>query len=148
MNKKLLSEIMLAVCLMISGCGEELSANESEATWRRADAKEIDVNSKIAGRVVELFVKEGDKVEKNSVIARIDQRDLLAQKSQIEANIAAIQAQQLQAAALTEMQRNTLNSALDQAKSAKEKARADLEFCRADYNRHSERRKSSAWLLI
>lgn len=144
MDKKFLSAIILVICLMISGCGEELSANESEVTWGRADAKEIDVNSKIAGRVVELLVKEGDKVEKDSLIARIDQRDLLAQKTKIEANIAAIQAQQLQAAALTEMQRNTLNSALDQAKSAKEKARADLELCRADYNRYSELVKNGA----
>lgn len=139
-----LSMILLSLCFVILGCGEEVAADESEVTWGRADAKEIDVNSKIAGRVVELLVKEGDRVKKGTVIARIDKRDLLAQKSQLEANIASIQAQQLQAAALTKMQTGTTNSALEQAKAIKEKARADLELCRADYRRYSELLQSGA----
>ena len=54
----LLSLLMLLSCV---GCG--LGKTASETTWGRADAKEIDVNSKVAGRVVELLVKEGDTVE-------------------------------------------------------------------------------------
>ena len=92
---------LIIFALSICGCGENQS--DAEITWGRADAKEIDVNSKIAGRVVELLVQEGDAVEKGAVLANIDKRDLRAQKAQLEANIAAIQAQQMQAAALTEM---------------------------------------------
>ena len=90
------------------------------------------------------MVQEGDAVEKGAVLANIDKRDLMAQKAQLEANIAAIQAQQMQAAALTEMQRQTLNAALAQAKSVEEKARADLELCRSDYRRYSELVQSGA----
>lgn len=74
---------------------------------------------------MKLLVEEGDAVQAGQVIAQIDGRDLDAQKLQLEANIAAIQAQQVEAAALTEMQRDTTQSALAQAKFAEEKARAD-----------------------
>ena len=57
---------------------------------------QIDLTSKIPGRVVSLYVKEGDTVQKGQVIARIDTRDLEAQLNQNLANIAAIQAQQNQ----------------------------------------------------
>ena len=143
MRTKILSAAALIIfALSICGCGENQA--DAEITWGRADAKEIDVNSKIAGRVVELLVQEGDAVEKGAVLANIDKRDLMAQKAQLEANIAAIQAQQMQAAALTEMQRQTLNAALAQAKSVEEKARADLELCRSDYRRYSELVQSGA----
>ena len=86
----------------------------------------------------------GDTVSAGEILAQIDRRDLLTQKAQLEANIAAIQAQQLQAAALTEMQRKTSAAALAQAQAAAEKARADLELCRADFYRFSELVKSGA----
>lgn len=109
----------MAACLLLSsmGCGSR-AASENEAAWGRADAKEIDVNSKIPGRVVELLVKEGDTVQAGQVIARIDKRDLEAKKEQYEANIAAIEAQQQQAAATTTMQTGTTQSALGAAQRA------------------------------
>lgn len=129
---------MLALCLAISsfGCGSK-SAADNEIEWGRADAKEIDVNSKIPGRVVELLVKEGDEVQAGQVIARIDKRDLVAKKEQYEASIAAIEAQQQQAAATT-MQTGTTQSALGAAQSAQAKAGADLALARADYERYSD----------
>ena len=83
--------ICLALLLALSsfGCGGQ-AQTDKKVEWGRADAKEIDVNSKVAGRVVELLVKEGDEVKEGQVIARIDKRDLEAQKAQYEANIEAI----------------------------------------------------------
>ena len=52
---------MLMTLLICTGCGR--TADADKTTWGRADAKEIDVNSKIAGRVVALYVKEGDTVK-------------------------------------------------------------------------------------
>ena len=106
----LLSLLMLLSCV---GCG--LGKTASETTWGRADAKEIDVNSKVAGRVVELLVKEGDTVEAGQVIARIDKRSLEAQKTELEASIEAVRAQQSQAAVTTNMQQGATQSALSQA---------------------------------
>lgn len=130
---------MLALCLAVSsfGCGSK-SAADNEIKWGRADAKEIDVNSKIPGRVVELLVKEGDEVKTGQVIARIDKRDLEAKKEQYEASIEAIRAQQRQAAAVTTMQTGTTQSALGAAQSAQAKAGADLALAQADYERYSD----------
>lgn len=142
--KKILC-LFLAGLLALSclGCGSK-TASDDEVQWGRADAKEIDINSKIAGRVVKLNVKEGDVVKQGDVLANIDKRDLEAQKAQIEANIASIQAQQAQAAATTNMQQGTTASALSQAQAAQNKAGADLELAATDYNRYKELVESGA----
>lgn len=61
--------------------------------WGMADAKEINVNSKVAGRVVELCVAEGDYVEKGQIIARIDTDTQKTQQQQAQAAVAAQYAQ-------------------------------------------------------
>lgn len=52
----------------------------------------VSVSSKIPGKVVELLVKEGDTVQAGQVIARIDPREIMAQKAQAEATLAAARA--------------------------------------------------------
>lgn len=79
--------LALAVVCLASGCSLQKEA-ASDELWGRADAKEIDINSKVAGRVVQLRVKEGDTVKQGDVIAYIDQRDLLAQKAQSNLDLA------------------------------------------------------------
>lgn len=51
----------------------------------RTNAEEIDIETKFAGRVLELLVNEGDMVKAGQVIARMDTRDLEAQLKQDEA---------------------------------------------------------------
>lgn len=59
--RKIIAILLSALLVLASlGCGSQA---ESKVEWGRADAKEIDVNSKVAGRVVELLVKEGDEVK-------------------------------------------------------------------------------------
>ena len=134
--RKIIAILLSALWVLASlGCGSQA---ESKVEWGRADAKEIDVNSKVAGRVVELLVKEGDEVKAGQVIARIDKRDLEAKKAGYEANIAAIEAQQLQAASVTSMQTGTTQSALAAAQHAQDKAASDLALAQADYQRYSD----------
>lgn len=90
--------LALSVVCLASGCSLQKEA-ASDELWGRADAKETDINSKVAGRVVQLRVKEGDTVKQGDIIAYIDQRDLLAQKAQAgllqtDANLAATDAAQ------------------------------------------------------
>ena len=100
--------LALAVVCLASGCSLQKEA-ASDELWGRADAKEIDINSKVAGRVVQLRVKEGDTVKQGDIIAYIDQRDLLAQKAQAEANIKALQAQVRQSGVVTDLQDSNWN---------------------------------------
>lgn len=132
----LVMALMLVVCL--TGCSLQQAGNASQETWGRADAKEIDINSKVAGRVVQLNVKEGDTVKKGDVLAYIDQRDLLAQKAQAEANIKALSAQVRQADVVTTLQDRTSRSSVDTASAAIDTAQSDLDLAAKDFARYQE----------
>lgn len=128
---------LFAAVVCFSGCGLQKSSAADEM-WGRSDAKEIDINSKIAGRVIALRVKEGDMVKKGEVIAYIDRRDLLAQKAQAEANRKALLAQVRQYDVVTQLQDSTAKSKVDTATAGLESARANLELAEKDFNRYRE----------
>lgn len=137
MMKKFIA-VLLSISLIAVSAGCDSQASNHQEEWGRADAKEIDVNSKVSGRVVELLVKEGDEVKAGQIIARIDKRDLEAKKKEIEAEISAAEAQREQAAQVTSMQSGTTKSALKEAESAEEKAQSALALAEADYHRYSD----------
>ncbi|WP_234987611.1 HlyD family secretion protein [Megasphaera vaginalis (ex Bordigoni et al. 2020)] len=121
---------------LLAGCGS--SDTVKFDTWGRADAKEIDVNAKVPGRVVRLLVKEGDQVKAGQLMAVIDQRDLMTQKSQIEAEIMALQAQLTQAQSVTSMQEGTTGSDVTAANTQVSQAQANLDNAKADYDRYAQ----------
>lgn len=127
--------VLSMASVFLAGCG--LSGAPQEV-WGRAEAKEVDINSKIPGRVVELLVKEGDRVEKGQLLARIDKRDIVAQSDQAQANIKALEAQTIQASSVTELQDQTTRAALNTAKAQLEKTKSDLNLAESDYNRFKE----------
>ncbi len=53
----------------------------------RLEATEVDVSAKLAGRLTEVLVKEGDSVDKNQIVAKIDASTLLALLKQAEAEV-------------------------------------------------------------
>jgi HlyD family secretion protein len=53
----------------------------------RIEVQRIDIATKLAGRVAEIRVKEGDFVERNALIARLDTAELLAQLAAAEASV-------------------------------------------------------------
>ncbi len=65
----------------------------------RLEADEIDVATKFAGRISEILADEGTMVKAGEVVARMDTRDLQAQLSQANAQIAQAQQSVLQNAA-------------------------------------------------
>ncbi len=74
----------------------------------RLEATEVDVATKIAGRLAELGPREGDYVEAGAVVARLDADDLRAQLQAAEAQI--VQAQR----------------AVDQSRAAVRKSQSDV----------------------
>ena len=72
MRKVAIAFALLSVTLLLWGCGNKSAQEELSVTWGRADAKEINISSKISGRVVKLLVKEGEKVEQGQLLAYID----------------------------------------------------------------------------
>lgn len=122
--------LVLAVVCLASGCSLQ-KETASDELWGRADAKEIDINSKVAGRVVQLRVKEGDTVKQGDIIAYIDQRDLLTQKAQAEANIKALQAQVRQSGVVTDLQDSTSKSQVDTASAGLDSAQSSVSSAQA-----------------
>lgn len=123
------------VATILGGCGSNAEVKE---VWGRAEAKEIDINSKIPGRVVGIMVKEGDRVEKGQLLARIDNRDLAARAQQAKGGIQALEAQLAQASTVTALQDQTLQAALESARAQLRKAESDLALAENDYKRFSE----------
>ncbi len=124
---------------LLGGC-----SGGAREVWGRAEAKEVDINSKIPGRVLALTVKEGDRVEKGQVLARIDNRDIVAQANQAKAAVKALEAQILQASTATSLQDQTAQATVDTAQAQLSKATADLRLAEADYNRFSKLVKSGS----
>lgn len=127
--------MMIITSVLMEGCGFGQSPRE---VWGRAEATEVDINSKIPGRVVELLVREGERVQKGQVLARIDDRDLVTQANQARANIKALEAQTTQAAVVTGLQDQTAKATVHTVQAQFEKAQADLALAESDYNRFSE----------
>ncbi len=51
----------------------------------RVDATQVDIATKIAGRVIEIVPHEGNLVEANSILARLDQAEIEAQLCEVQA---------------------------------------------------------------
>lgn len=138
----LLLSSLLLITSLLAGC-RSASAPANEL-WGRAEAKEIDVNSKIPGRVVTLLVKEGDRVEQGQLLARIDNRDLTAKANQAQASIQALEAQLNQASTVTSLQDQTSQASLQAAQAQLSKAESDLALANKDLDRFTELAASGA----
>ena len=92
-------------------------------TWGMADAKEININSKVAGRVVKLFVDEGVHVEKGQLIAKIDSDTQEPQQRSAQANLAAQYAQLQQVIISSRNLEETLNASLRAAQAREAQAK-------------------------
>ena len=74
--------------LSLAACG----GRKAETITGLVDATEIDVASKIPGRVAEVTVREGDRVEAGQPVARIDSQEVGAKIDQVKAAVAAANA--------------------------------------------------------
>jgi len=79
--------------------------------------KRVEVKSKVAGKLVELAVEEGDRVEEGQLIARLDVPELEAQRDQVKAQLDASRARLKQARLSHALNAELLESQLKQAES-------------------------------
>lgn len=90
--------------------------------------RRVEVSSKISGRVEELMIEKGDAVKKGQVLARLDDREYLAQLSQAKASRQAAQARLDQAIAGSRPEEiKRAQAALDQAEATVRTARINLD---------------------
>lgn len=96
----------------------------------------VSVSAKIPGKITEVLVKEGDVVKAGQVVARIDSRDVAAQKAQAEAALAAAQARYEEVTAGSRPQEiGQARAGADQAAANIAQAQATLDNARKQYQR-------------
>lgn len=106
-GKRYIAGVMLIAALAISGCNKKDNPDDS-TVWGQADATEISINTKIPGRLVDLYVQEGVRVHKGDVLAQIDAREVSAMNAAAKAKISAAKAARLQAEANLDQARRDL----------------------------------------
>ena len=87
----------------------------------------VEVKSNVEGEIKRIYVKEGDYVRKGQILMKIDDRQILEQKKQAEADVNAAKAQLEQAQKNTELAIARYQSQLKQYQAALESARAAYE---------------------
>lgn len=114
MTKRLLA--LLALSTSLTACGPRAPAPITGLV----DATEIDVASKIPGRVKAIAVREGDRIEAGQELVTIESQEVSAKIDQVRAAVAAAKAK------LALARRGARAEEKDQAKRALETAQAQL----------------------
>lgn len=96
LDRKFFAAALLLAGIAASGCGSDAAP---AGVWGQADATEVDINTKVPGRLTELYVQEGSIVRRGQVLARIDAREQQAKTAAAAAQMAAARASVLQAEA-------------------------------------------------
>ncbi|GIV19360.1 MAG: membrane protein [Armatimonadota bacterium] len=92
------------------------------------EATEINVSSKIPGRIASLGVEEGDHVRQGEVVAVLESEEISAKVRQAQAGLQATDAQMEQARLAVELEALRAEDQVRQAKAALEAARAKWEM--------------------
>lgn len=90
------------------------------------------VRSPIAGEIAEILVDEASRVAKGDVIARLDDRHLVAERAKAAADIARIEAE------LTRLQHGHRKEEIARQRAILEAKTSDVEFARAEADRRTK----------
>ena len=127
MSKKAI--IPLLILLAVSVACSSLTGNSDDGTIRvsgNIEMTEVKVSFKVSGKLVERTVTEGDRVEKDMVIARLDHEQLLRQRDQSQASLKAAQSQLAQLLTAIEFQKETVEGQIDSSRAELKVAEARL----------------------
>lgn len=93
------------------------------------EAKEVDIASKIPGKVARLVVEEGKEVKKGDTLLEVDKKDLEIKKAQAVAAVKGAKAQ------LDKAVGGARSQQIEQARAALEQAQAQVDLLETKYNR-------------
>jgi multidrug resistance efflux pump len=140
--KKRITVISIVVLLTVAGIFIYSSFNEKKSktisTTGIVEGTEVNLASKISGRISEICCKEGDTVRNDAVVIRLVSDDLKAAVDQAAASLERAKADQRSAAALIESSRANLNTAKADVKNAEadvEKSKVQMEDARKQMER-------------
>lgn len=147
MNRKILKKkygkALMGVVILVAAAGVftwqiSEARNDVQPLWGMADVREVGVNPKVSGRIVEVMVKEGDTVKKGQILARIDQDAQMTERTQAEAAIRAQYAQIQQAVINSNTDAGNLDANLLAAQAKQDQAATALALAEKNEARYSE----------
>lgn len=97
-----------------------------QVTGNLRSNQDVNLGSKISGRVARVLVNEGDRVKRGQVLVQLDDKDLRAQVDQARAGVLTAQAQVKQAQANYPSTKAQVESGVVQAEAALQQAKAKL----------------------
>jgi len=127
----LVALLALAGAALFVGWGlvREKGANGDLVANGTIEATEVEVSSKLPGRLAQLLVKEGDQVQANQVIARLDTSEIEAEVAQHRATVARAEAQ------LRELLAGSRLQEIEEARANLEQAEHNLKLARDEWDR-------------
>lgn len=118
--------LIALIPLILGGCGSKESS--TGLPTGTVEAREVDVNAKIPGRIVKLLVAEGDGVKPDQVVIELDDKDLKAKEAQALAAMQAAKAQIQEARTARTVTEKTVKAGLQRTRAALEQAEAQEEL--------------------
>jgi HlyD family secretion protein len=119
--------LALAIALLASRAFSR-PAQKEELIEGTLECDEVDVSSKIPGRIAEILVEEGSPVRAGDLLARIGSQEIDARVAQAAAAHEAALAKWQQAVRALELQRLTVSAQTQQAEASYRAAKARLEM--------------------
>lgn len=131
--------LVLGVTIIIAACAAHSSEGETLRLSGTLEATQVRIAPEIGGRIVWLGVDEGDAVQQDQVVARLDDALLQAQVKQAQAAVNAAEANlaQLEAGARAE-EIAAAQAALDQARAERDGAQVAYQDALAILNNPQE----------
>ncbi len=102
------------------------------ATGNLEPLLDVEVKSNVEGEVIELLVDDGDYVEKDDILVRLDPELYQEEEKQAKADVKAAEAQLMQSKLNIELKKERLNSDKTQREAAVRIAKANLETTKAE----------------
>jgi HlyD family secretion protein len=127
MTRATLAGLVCLPSLLLCSCG----TRKPPCVTGLVDATEIDVASKIPGRVKQLAVREGDRVEAGQELVTIESQEVAAKIDQVKAAVSGARAKLLQA------RHGARAEEKDQARRALDTARSQLALAEKGFERAS-----------
>jgi HlyD family secretion protein len=125
---------LIVLLFLFIGCGKDKKENVIQG---KTEKEQIAIVSKIPGKIVKLFVKEGDFVQKGDTLALLDIPEVDAKKSQAEGAVISAKAQYTMAV------KGATENQLKQLEAKKQGLREQFEFAQKSIKRLSNMLKDS-----